>query len=764
MRQENYAIDCELFGPDPIADGGPFERAAPILRKCGWIPLPLPVGKKSPPPDGYTGFRAKPVSTVEFERWIVANAAGNVASRMPVGVVGIDIDDYDDKHGAIDLARLEEIHGSLPPTWSSSSRGVGSASGIRFYRVPVGTRFPGGLSTSIEVIQPHHRYAVVAPSTHPEGRPYCWYDTGDEASSEPPDIDDLADLPWAWIEALSVKGPVGYTHDPASTAEVDAFIHTNVERSRQTALKGIQTSLGKRQKGRHDTLVERSCQVAREAAAGWYTAAEGFDLLHRWWNREMDNQRRLDGTEFADALAWGVGQANTEPERILLMRSEVQQRTEGSPPNDEIIDGRAGPKWTNLPLDFWNARRVLAEIRQAAHSRSIAADSVFGCVLARVATLTPPSLQLPPIVATNATLDVIVANVAESGGGKSASQHVGAEYLPIHDDDVVLDFPVGSGEGVVDAYLGQVEELDLKGKKVKVRRQIKRAVLANIDEGQVLTDFANRKGSTLIPTLRAAWSGSVLGQGNASAETNRRLSARCYRFAAIISVQPAHAAAILADAPGGTPQRILWFSAEDPSIPDTPPTWPGQISFTPPQSYILTTTFTVADDIADEIRTRKLARSRGVATGLDPLDSHTDLLRLKVAALLAVLDERLDVNAEDWRLAGMVMNASHAVRTLVAEHARQVERHREEAATGRAVRREVAVVDGQVNRTVDRCAKIIARKVREHGALTHGEAWRSLASRDRQQVTIDEVVEHAVSLRWLTTEGDTLLPGEAGPT
>ena len=50
---------------------------------------------------------------------------------------------------------------------------------------------------------------------------------------------------------------------------------------------------------------------------------------------------------------------------------------------------------------------------------------------------------------------------------------------------------------------------------------------------------------------------------------------------------------------------------------------------------------------------------------IDSLDAHADLLRLKVAALLALLDGRQDVTVEDWALAEMAVDVSTAVRTDV---------------------------------------------------------------------------------------------------
>src|SRR5262249_47643791 len=63
---------------------------------------------------------------------------------------------------------------------------------------------------------------------------------------------------------------------------------------------------------RHSTLVDVGCMVAREVVAGYYSAEEGFELLDRGWCDVMDDERRRDGPEFANALAWAVGNVLAE--------------------------------------------------------------------------------------------------------------------------------------------------------------------------------------------------------------------------------------------------------------------------------------------------------------------------------------------------------------------------------------------------------------------------------------------------------------------
>ena len=204
-----------------------YASAAHSYSAAGWATLPLPPGKKYPPPGGYTGYAGRPPSLVEIERWAAdpTTAGGNIALRLPGDVVALDIDDHDGDHAGPDtLASLETERGALPATWVSTARGDDDgpgATGHRFYRVPMGTRLRTGAGAGVDIIQRHHRYAVVAPSVHPEGTAYRWYEPGGEPSDRLPRIDELPELPWAWVEALAAPAEA----EGATRAAESVFAH-----------------------------------------------------------------------------------------------------------------------------------------------------------------------------------------------------------------------------------------------------------------------------------------------------------------------------------------------------------------------------------------------------------------------------------------------------------------------------------------------------------------------------------------------------------
>ncbi len=135
----------------------------------------------------------------------------------------------------------------------------------------------------------------------------------------------------------------------------------------------------------------------------------------------------------------------------------------------------------------------------------------------------------------------------------------------------------------------------------------------------------------------------------------------------VVGFQLETALPLLEDAAAGTPQRFLWVSSTDPHIPKDPVEWPGPLNL----RLLKTGSDGFGKDeqltFAPEIRQDNKARARGEAR-LPLLDSHKPLTRVKLAALLAILDNRLHVTAEDWQLALVMWETSVESRTALVEY------------------------------------------------------------------------------------------------
>jgi hypothetical protein len=398
--------------------------------------------------------------------------------------------------------------------------------------------------------------------------------------------------------------------------------------------------------------------------------------------------------------------------------------------------------------DVWHARPELTHVRDFARARRTAPWAVLAVVLARVVGACDPGLVLPPLIGGRASLNLYVALVGASGAGKDSALAVAEDAVPLVGVTLPLVHP-GSGEGIAHAYMRRD-----KGDLVQHTHR----VLLVAPEVDSLGALANRRGSTLLPELRRAWTGASLGFQYADPTRRLAVPAHAYRLCLVVGVQPRRAAALLDDQDAGTPQRFVWAHVTDAQAPDVAPLAPEPRPWRPTPSLCAAGEFVVCDQARAELDAAHLARVRG---GHDELDAHAGLARLKIAAAFALWQRRTDITPDDWHLAGRVLDHSTDVRGgVVAELAEQhkgVNRARAEA----AAEREVIVSDRVADHAVQRVVRNIERLLREHGSLTGAELRRLVVSRDRG--LLSEAIERALAagLRWCPRPP---APRAAGPT
>lgn len=378
--------------------------------------------------------------------------------------------------------------------------------------------------------------------------------------------------------------------------------------------------------------------------------------------------------------------------------------------------------------DFFTATPQLQTIEQWARARYAAPWAVFGAVLLRVAASTGPEIQLPGVIGGRASLNLLAAFVAPSGGGKGISDKVARLAWPAP----IVERPVGSGEGVAAAFVppkGDAEPLT-------------RAII-NVPEVDTLAGLASRQGSILLAQLKSAAMGEQLGQSNASEATTRIVAAHSYRLCMSVGAQPAHTGVLFDDTTGGTPQRFLWFLTIDPDMPaeaapdpdplDTElPLWcPGEdgvveITYGPPE-------------ISEQIIDAHIARQRGQA---EALDGHAMLTRCKVAAVLAILHRRSVVSELDWQLSGAVMAESARVRDWIVTESKKATRRRvQERAHARAMGEEFIAA-----RKLERAKAAVLRWLDQHEELSASALRRRARSdwRDQMSAAIEELTDEGL--------------------
>lgn len=399
-----------------------------------------------------------------------------------------------------------------------------------------------------------------------------------------------------------------------------------------------------------------------------------------------------------------------------------------------------------LPATFYGERHYLTHIRHAAHSRGRSPDAVLLATAARVVALIDYRWVLPGIVGTIGSLNFLGGIVASPGGGKTGAAGLAAELAPF--DDPSRAFPLGSGEGIAAAFVS--------GDKADPPRY----ALFTVDEGAMIHELGGRKGATLMPTIRLAAHGQQLGQKNGNKETTRIVEAHGYRVGLLAGFQPVNAGPFICDDAEGTPQRFVWATTHDPTMPEpgNRPDWPGPLAgWCARQPDGPRHPLTVSEAVANEIRWNDHERTTGQTSGA-PLDAHHDLERLRLAGVLALWDGRTDITDDDFRLASAWSAASANLRNYIArwyEKSKAAQDHKK------------ATHDGELRATNDeakaaanvrRLAERMTRVARDKAAA--GERWGPTASwAGRDSHLRDDAERLAVRNRWVVFEGRRCLPG-----
>ncbi|KQQ43085.1 bifunctional DNA primase/polymerase [Nocardioides sp. Leaf307] len=387
---------------------------------------------------------------------------------------------------------------------------------------------------------------------------------------------------------------------------------------------------------------------------------------------------------------------------------------------------------------FFDETPVLRHVRQAAHARLVKAPAVLAALMGYVLLNTDPALMLPPVVGSEASLNLGFALVGASGASKSTSAEVAMELLGVRDDNESV-LPIGSGEGMIDAFYESAEVPSTTGgnprREVRLVPEENRRRMFMVDEGETLKKLADRSGTTLAGFLRTALTGGMLGTTNAkSGGRNRRLPAKTYRLVMIADIHPAQADVLLDGDGVGMPQRFLWMPAADPSLPksvDDLPEWPGPLGWTAPGSML---DLDYPDNIKREVKQASLDKEHA---GADPRLAHANLTRLKVAQALALLHNEDQITDQWWRLAGVLSDLSLRVQDECMSNLSEAAQKK---VTARA-RGEARAVESVEEDRLSRCVESVVRKLQKTPGET--QSWRDVkpAHRMAKDIPTEEIVE-----------------------
>lgn len=316
-----------------------YAAAAPLYRAAGWMQvIPLPEGRKTPPPSGFTGRSRKPVTDEQMQLWSQSDPTANTGIVIPEGVLVLDIDAEQGHQvkadGAKGISELSQELGALPATWSSTSHGIDSPARHLFYKVPEGLAWKGGAIEGVDILQPGHRYSVVWPSIHPSGEMYCWYTPSGSTTSQIPHISDLATLPWKWVDYLrkpehttprptsnTLISPETGTYDARMCKAINTFLHKTLS---NPASKG----------SRHDTTLQAVWALVNFAQEGHRGALDAISQLKPRFIAETAPDRqgkeREAAREWASILSGAMEKVNGVQSHVdPCEQSKIERMTPG---------------------------------------------------------------------------------------------------------------------------------------------------------------------------------------------------------------------------------------------------------------------------------------------------------------------------------------------------------------------------------------------------------------------------------------------------
>jgi hypothetical protein len=371
-----------------------------------------------------------------------------------------------------------------------------------------------------------------------------------------------------------------------------------------------------------------------------------------------------------------------------------------------------------------------------------------------------------------ASLNLPVAMIGGPSAGKSQSARAAREAFPTPDRLMDRDsLPIGSGEGLTEIFMGTEDqatgELHQKGPYkgdpviVQVRKQIHHNAFVYVDEGKSIGDIEERNGSTLGETIRRAAMGEALGQTNATQERKRYVAPMSYAMGVLVGLQPSIATTLLKDSGTGTPQRFLWMWARDVTISDEVVehtgtiTIPGLDASHDDDNPIA---FRVPDAVAAEMRQTRLRAVRTGGIDEDELNGHEPVMKMKFAALLAIIDGRFHMTMDDWHLAGTLWTTSCAVRddlvVLAQREAAVARRAVADAEVELATRKDAAVDEAAVRREA-RLKKVLEHLATAGGRMSRTDLVQRFHSRYRGE--LPNVIERGVAkgvLRTVEEDGE----------
>ena len=158
-------------------------------------------------------------------------------------------------------------------------------------------------------------------------------------------------------------------------------------------------------------------------------------------------------------------------------------------------------------------------------------------------------------------------------------------------------------------------------------------------------------------------------------------------------------------------------------------------------------------DYPDEVYAEiQVASDQRVGTNVAVEDHHHDLLRCKVAGILALMDGRTYVSLADWEISTALLACSARVRRYLYEHRAIRQRDASHRAAVARAEVELVVEDVKDRQGIARMAEAIRRKVID-GSMAVGQVRKKVSASSTRH-RFDAALALAVSNGWVVVIED----------
>lgn len=317
--------------------------------------------------------------------------------------------------------------------------------------------------------------------------------------------------------------------------------------------------------------------------------------------------------------------------------------------------------WELLHNAVFSGEPRLQEIHDYARAHSVAPIALLCVVLTRIAAASHPVTVNAGLGET--PLNLYLALVGDSGAGKDTVLNRAEKALPLTRSEFPItpaERPLGSGESLITAFNPVAAGNDDMPPIPETRVLFTETEISNAGV------LMRREGSTLRSNLLKLYSGSTAGSATKSETTT--VQAGSYSCGLVVGVQRGTVGVLLDNPDDGLPHRFLWTELVDPLRPDgTQPDRSLSSCKLPPPGTVIHACKEARDETTAK---RDIALQFGITGGLD---SHHNLTRIRVAALLAILrgDAEKGFTLDDWSRANLIVTYSQIVRTSCEQYLRE---------------------------------------------------------------------------------------------